>query len=177
MKKLYFIAIYPPQEIIEEVKTFKKDFVENYGNSKALNNDAHITLFPPFSRELELQNDIFKAFNEIDTDLSPFEVELNGFGSFPNPKNPVVFVHPENNAALTELYHKVQQKFNFINYSFSPHMTVGYRDLTWENYEKAWKEYHNKEYKTKFTVDKILLLRNDGKWVPVAEKRLSGLQQ
>ncbi|GAA5099878.1 hypothetical protein GCM10023210_37770 [Chryseobacterium ginsengisoli] len=52
MKKLYFIAVYPPQEVIEEIKIFKKDFALNYENSKALKNDAHITLFPPFSREL-----------------------------------------------------------------------------------------------------------------------------
>ncbi|MFZ4931926.1 2'-5' RNA ligase family protein [Chryseobacterium sp. Mn2064] len=172
MKKLYFIAIYPPQEIIEDVKTFKKDFVENYGNSKALKNDAHITLFPTFSREHDLQSDIFKAFYDIDTDLPPFEIELNGFGSFPNPKNPVIYVQPENNMELTELCNRVKQKFNFISYSFHPHITVGYRDLTFENYEKAWEKYQTKRYKTKFIVDKILLLRHDGKWVPIAEKKL-----
>lgn len=51
-------------------------------------------------------------------------------------------------------------------------MTVGFRDLTWENYLRAWGKYETKEYKTKFIVDKILLLRHDGQWVPVAEKKL-----
>lgn len=55
MKKLYFIAIYPPQQIIDDVKVFKTDLAMNYSNSKALKNDAHITLFPPFYRELELE--------------------------------------------------------------------------------------------------------------------------
>ncbi len=172
MKKLYFIAIYPPEEIVEEVKIFKKELAINYGNSKALKNDAHITLFPPFSREPELESDIFTAFEKIDTQMSPFEIELNGFGSFPNPKNPVIFVQPEHNLNLTDLYHRVQQQFNFMKYSFTPHMTVGYRDLTWENYLKAWAQYQAKEYKTKFIVDKISLLRHDGKWVSIAEKKL-----
>jgi 2'-5' RNA ligase len=36
MKKMYFIAIYPPEEIIEEIKAFKRDMAVSYGNSKAL---------------------------------------------------------------------------------------------------------------------------------------------
>ncbi|UKB83569.1 2'-5' RNA ligase family protein [Chryseobacterium sp. MEBOG06] len=172
MKKLYFIAIYPPEEIIEEIKVFKKDLAMEYGNSKALKNDAHITLFPPFSREFELEDDVLTAFQKINTGVLPFEVELNGFGSFPNPKNPVIFVEPQNNLNLTELYHRVNQQFNFITYSFHPHITVGYRDLTWEHYLKAWEKYKFKEYKTKFIVDKISLLRHDGKWISIAEKKL-----
>ena len=172
MKKLYFIAIYPPKEIIDEIKIFKRDFAECYNNSKALKNDAHITLCPPFSREAELEEDILTAFHAIDTDMPSFEVVLNGFGSFPNPKNPVVFVQPENNANLAALYHRVKRCFSFMKSSFTPHVTVGYRNLSWENYLKAWEKYQGKEYKTKFPVDKILLLRHDGRWIPLAEKRL-----
>ncbi|AZA80963.1 RNA 2',3'-cyclic phosphodiesterase [Chryseobacterium lactis] len=173
MKKLYFIAVYPPENIMEEVKVFKKDLADSYGNSKALKNDAHITLFPPFSREIDWEEDIFTAFQKIDTGLDPFEIELNGFGSFAQPKNPVIFIQPEANPNLTDLYQRVKQQFNFISYSFTPHMTVGYRDLTWENFLKAWDKYQNIQYKTKFLVDKILLLRHDGKWVPIAEKKLT----
>lgn len=169
---MYFIAIYPPQEIIEEVKDFKKDLALNYGNSKAVKNEAHITLFPPFSRELELESDIHTAFQKIDTNMSPFEIFLNGFGSFPKPKNPVLFVQPEANENLNLLHQRVKQYFNFIKYSFTPHMTVGYRDLSYDNYLKAWEVYKNREYKTKFIVNKISLLRHDGRWVPIAEKAL-----
>jgi len=172
MKKMYFIAIYPPQEIIEEIKAFKRDLVMNYANSKALKNEAHITLFPPFSREIEMEDDIHIAFQKINTEINPFEVELDGFGSFPNPKNPVLYIKPNANIHLTELYHRVKEYFNFVPYSFNPHMTVGYRDLSWENYLKAWEKYETKDYKTKFLVDKIILLRHDGQWIPVAEKKL-----
>ncbi|MDH6251234.1 2'-5' RNA ligase [Chryseobacterium sp. H1D6B] len=172
MKKLYFIAIYPPQEIIDDVRVFKRDLALNYSNSKALKNDAHITLFPPFSRELELESDIITAFQKIDTAISPFEIELNGFDGFPN-KEPVLYVRPENNENLIDLYKRVKSIFNFKSYSFTPHMTIGYKDLSFENYLKALEIYQNKEYKTKFIVDKISLLRHDGKWTPIAEKHLS----
>ncbi|WP_415329177.1 2'-5' RNA ligase family protein [Chryseobacterium sp. MMS23-Vi53] len=172
MKKLYFIAIYPPQEIIDEVKIFKQDLALHYENSKALKNDAHITLFPPFSREVSLESDIHEAFQKIDTLHSPFEIKLNGFGSFANPKNPVLFVQPESNENLQELYWRVRERFNFMKYNFNPHMTVGYRNLTYENFLKAWEIYKSKEYKTKFLVDKITLLRHDSSWIPIAEKKL-----
>ncbi len=175
MKKMYFIAIYPHSELIEEIKVFKTDLAANYGNSKALKNDAHITLFPPFSRELELESDIHTAFQKINTEMAPFEIELNGFGSFPNPNNPVIFVHPESNPNLTELYHRVKDRFDFIKYSFSPHMTIGYRDLTWENYLRAWEVYKDKEHKTKFLVDKISLLSFDNQWISIAENELRTL--
>lgn len=173
MKKLYFIAIYPPQKIIDEVKVFKEDLAFYYDNSKALKNDAHITLLPPFFREPELENDILTAFQKIDTDITPFKIELNGFGSFPNPKSPVLFVQPESNDALVELYHRVKVHFNFMKYSFQPHITVGYRNLTFENYVKAWEIYKSREFKAHFIVNEIVLLRHDGKWVPIAKKKLS----
>ncbi|KMQ62790.1 2'-5' RNA ligase [Chryseobacterium sp. BLS98] len=172
MKKMYFIAIYPPQEIIDEVKVFKQDFALNYGNSMALKNDAHITLLSPFDRELEFEADIHNAFQKINTEIPPFEIILNGFGGFPNTNNPVIFVHPEANESLNLLHQRVIQHFSFGRKSFTPHMTVGYRNLTSENYMKAWEVYKDKTYKTKFLVDKILLLRHDGKWVPIAEKHL-----
>lgn len=172
MKKLYFIAVYPPQPIIDEIKKIKLDLAFNYANSKALKNEAHITLFPPFSRETHLENDIHEAFQRIDTNIPPFEIKLNGFGTFANPKNPVIYVKPENNEQLKMLYLKVKAIFNFKNYSFNPHMTVGYRDLSWENYLKAWEVYQDKEYKTRFLVDKIILLRHDLQWIPIAEKKL-----
>ncbi|WP_291889890.1 2'-5' RNA ligase family protein [Chryseobacterium sp.] len=171
---MYFIAIYPPQSIIEEINGFKKDLAINFANSKALKNEAHITLCPPFDREAELENDIHEAFQKINTDLLSFEVILNGFGSFPNPKNPVLFVQPEENKNLRQLQLNVKEKFNSRTYSFNPHVTVGYRDLTYENFIKAWEIYQNKSYKTKFLVDKILLLRHDEKWIPIAEKMLTG---
>ncbi|REC43871.1 2'-5' RNA ligase family protein [Chryseobacterium sp. 5_R23647] len=173
MKKMYFIAIYPDQKTIDEVRVFKEDLALHFGNSKALKNDAHITLLPPFEREIELEEDIHLAFQKIDTNITPFEIILNGFGNFPNPKNPVLFIKPEESENLKQLYFNVKEKFSFKRDSFSPHVTVGYRDLTYENFLKAWEIYKGKNYETKFLVDKIILLRHDGKWIPINEKKLS----
>lgn len=173
MNKLYFIAIYPPSSVIEDIRFFKEDLAKNYNNSKALKNEAHITLFPPFSREITMETDIITAFQKIDTHIAPFKLTLNGFGCFPNPKNPVLFVQPEVNEHLSLLHSKVKERFNFIKHTFNPHVTVGYRDLTFENFERAWENYEHKEYTTTFLVDNIQLLRHDGKWCTLSSKKLS----
>lgn len=94
MTKLYYIAIYPPQNIIDEIREFKEDIAKNFNSVKALKNDAHITLLPPFSRELSLEQDIHVAFKKIDTNFSPFKIELNGFSNFPNQKNQLFSLNP-----------------------------------------------------------------------------------
>lgn len=172
MTKFYYIAIYPPQNIIDEIREFKEDIAKNFNSVKALKNDAHITLLPPFSRELSLEQDIHIAFKKIDTNFSPFEIELNGFSNFPNPKNPVIFIKPEPNETLELLHLKVSEQFKFNKTSFNPHITIGYRDLTFENFENAWNKYQNLKYQRKFQVEKILLLRHDGSWTKIAEKLL-----
>ncbi len=173
MTKLYYIAIYPPQNIIDEIREFKEDIAKNFNSVKALKNDAHITLLPPFSRELSLEQDIHVAFQKINTNFSPFEIELNGFGNFPNQKNPVIFIKPETNETLKLLHLKVSEQFKFNKTSFNPHITIGYRDLTFENFQKAWNKYQNLKYHRKFQVEKILLLRHDfGKWKVLDEKKL-----
>ncbi|WP_407534793.1 RNA 2',3'-cyclic phosphodiesterase [Elizabethkingia miricola] len=174
MNKLYFIAIYPPKSIIKEIKVFKEDLARNYNNSKALKNDAHITLFPPFSRDQDMEQDIITAFQKIDTHIAPFELVLDGFGSFANPKNPVLFVQPKKSESLNTLHSKVKERFNFIKNSFNPHVTVGYRDLSFDNFKRAWNFYEHKDYKTKFVVDEIQLLRHDGKWTSISTKKLTG---
>lgn len=52
MTKLYYIAIYLPREINDEIQVFKKDFESKYGSSKALKNTSHITLLPIFHRNI-----------------------------------------------------------------------------------------------------------------------------
>ncbi len=45
--------------------------------------------------------------------MNPFKIELNGFGSFANPKNPVIYIHPEISSELQDLYQRVKQQFSF----------------------------------------------------------------
>ncbi|MGZ5209988.1 MAG: RNA 2',3'-cyclic phosphodiesterase, partial [Kaistella sp.] len=56
---------------------------------------------------------------------------------------------------------------------FHPHLTVAYRDLTFENFKKAWEEYEKKTFEDSFLVDKICLFKHDSqKWNLLSIKKL-----
>lgn len=49
------------------------------------------------------------------------------------------------------------------NRAFSPHVTVGFRDLTRDNFKIAWSEFQDKPIYFEFTVAKLTLLIHNGK--------------
>ena len=86
---LYFIAILPPTYIIREIKAFKEMIRRDHDVKHALKLPAHITLQIPFrisENQEPLLKKKLKTFSEI---ITPFQIELDGFGRF--SKN-VIFV-------------------------------------------------------------------------------------
>lgn len=171
---LYFIAVAPHRELREKARSFSKDFKDRFNSVKSYRNFPHITLIPPFTREEALEKDLIELFQNLKIETKSFTQKLNGFGSFPNPKNPVIFIKPENTEEIQALYKEVQAQTNFHPFKKpNPHLTVAYRDLLFENFEKAWAEYAEKEFKEEFLVDKICLFKHfNGKWNLLVMKNL-----
>ncbi len=179
-RNLYFIAIIPPPEIVEEIRAFQQDMATRFGSSKALRVIPHITLKAPFAVETDQPFSFVKLFEQKVTDEPPFVQELNGFGAFPNYRNPVIFVRPALNPNLQKLQksvlHWVQQQVPKAQMSqternFHPHITIAYRDLTFPAFTGAWNEYENKDYKALFVIQHIhLLFHTGGQWEVVASQ-------
>ena len=98
-----------------------------------------------------------------------FEISLNDYGAFP-PRT--IFIKPETSPALDKLYENLRSyletKLNFNNeelgnYKFNPHMTIANRDISKKDFDEAWKHYQDKEYKRKFTLKNISLLKHNVK--------------
>lgn len=181
MEVLFFIAIVPPREIADSITAIKQDFADRFESAKALRVMPHITLKSPFK---VFENDIdslLKWFGNLEMDAASFEITLDGFGAFDNNENPVIFVKPvisnELNGMQSELTEKLSADFPKAIAShdrhFHPHMTVAYRDLKREEFEKAWPEYETKPFYATFMADGFHLLRHDGtKWNIEATKLL-----
>ena len=57
---------------------------------------------------------------------------------------------------------------------YKPHCTVAYRDLSADNFLKAWKEYKDKPFDAEFEVDAFYLLQHDTKkWNIISTYNLS----
>jgi 2'-5' RNA ligase len=177
--KLFFIAILPPKEVMAEVTAFKEDMRDNYGSKTALKIMPHITLKAPFKLPVEKNSEVLDWFRNIPVGTRPFQVTLEDFGSFNNKYNKVIFVKPvvtELMAALQQnIIKSFEQAYSHINmttyeHEFRPHMTIAYRDLTDENYEKAWAIYKNKQYSATFMCNSFCLLQHNGlKWEVIQE--------
>lgn len=167
---LYFVAIEPSQNVIEKAKAIQKDFADRFQSEKSYRNFPHITLIPPFHWNESKENSIVEKFQNQSIETKKFTLIFDGFGSFPKDTNPVIFIQPQPSESLQNLFSEVQKKRK----SFHPHLTVAYRDLSFENYQKAWSEYENKPFSEQFEISEIGLYKHfNGKWNLLSSKKLT----
>jgi 2'-5' RNA ligase len=171
----YFIAIVPPSPLLEEIQDIKNEFPDKYQSRAALNSPPHITLHEPFLWNSQNENLLITALSEFVQGRNSFTVELLNFSSF-TPR--VIYIHVSNNRNLTELQEKLDQhcevNLNLVSAEhhrqFRPHLTVAFRDLKKTLFFKAWEEFNRRSFSASFTVNKITLLKHNGKnWEPFAD--------
>ncbi|HEU4576049.1 MAG TPA: 2'-5' RNA ligase family protein [Chitinophagaceae bacterium] len=171
---LYFIAILPPPQIMQEVTAIKQEFAGRFQSRHALKVPPHITLKEPFQMLFKNEAPLSTALNTFFNKFDSFEIALRNFGCFANKQNPVIFIQPDENLFLQKLYQGLMdflQKTGFfraaITRPFHPHMTVAYRDLSMDNFKKAWLEFSKRTYYETFSVTEIWLLHHTGNvWIP-----------
>ncbi len=166
-KELYFLAICPTDRLKEEVYQKKLEISQKYNTNGAFRSSAHITLQMPFKlgqkKAIVLEQDLIKFADKI----SPFEIELNGFGAF-EPR--VVYIAVEDNENLNNLHKELEsvlkknQIFNSThkNRGFHPHITIAFRDLKKRDFYPLWEEVKNKEFKRSFEANGLMLYRHNG---------------
>jgi len=181
-QNLYFLAIIPHSKVAGEVTAYKEYIAQRYNSAKALRVMPHITLKAPFLANAAQHNVLCTWFSQIAVTTPAFTQQIDGFGAFNNPKKPVLYIRPVINPELLGLQQQIinsyeaafpQTALSFSDERFSPHITIGYRDLLPEMFAEAWNEFKGKEYKTTFEVQSFCLLQHDSKkWNIIAEKNL-----
>lgn len=96
-------------------------------------------------------------------------VILRGFGAFP-PR--VIYINvlktQELLALQFDLMAHLETQLGIVDpvsqtRTFSPHMTVAFRDLTKQNFKAAWPEFQQRQLDLEFTATQLTLLIHDGK--------------
>ncbi len=170
MLQKYFIAIVPPEPLLSAIQEIKQAIFDDYGTKGALRSPGHITLHMPFSWEEEKEDKLIAGLSAF-TFNTPFQIQLNGYGSF-EPR--VVFINVVESAPLLALQQSlvkhVKQKLQLFNQSddmrgFHPHVTVAFRDLKKPLFYKLWEHYQNKSFGAEFDCSSLCLLRhNNQRW-------------
>ncbi len=170
MLQKYFIAIVPPEPVLQSITELKESICKNYGTKGALRSPAHVTLHMPFSWEEEKEERLFSALQTFRYSNS-IAIELNGFNCF-EPR--VVFVNVKHNNELmalqTQLVKCCKQQLHLFNQAedlrgFHPHITVAFRDLKKPLFYKLWKDYQHKPFEATFNCNSFFLMKQVGeKW-------------
>ena len=165
--KLYFIAIIPPHPYKDIISEVKNSFAKTYHVSHALKSPPHITLIPPFKISETQEKEVVDFLNKFVENAFSFHLKVENYSCF---KPRVIFLKPILNEYLKNLYQKISQEFydlfpigQLSKRPFHPHLTIAFRDLKAKTFYRAWKEYEAKTFKAEFLVDRIFLLKHDGK--------------
>lgn len=170
---LYFIAILPPDNIANRVQEVKEEFVNKFDSKEAYHKPPHFTLQIPFKAPEKIEEIIVPHLTFFAEDQESFTVNLSGFNHF---RDDVIFIDVKDPSAMKALHDNLieylQNELGFTktNKSFTPHMTVAYRDLTPDNFERAWEEFQDRSFDFSFEVNSIFLMKHDyQQWQPFYE--------
>ena len=164
---LYFLALVPPQPQLEQLQVVKERFAEQYECRVALRSPPHITLIPPFRSHVEEIAELKRELDQWSKGLPGFDLQLTGYGCF-SPR--VIFLNVIASTHLLnfqiELHQQLKQLFTLSNKGsrpFRPHLTLGTRDLKKSEFHRAWADLQNQEIEVGWGVDRITLLKHNGK--------------
>ena len=170
----YFIAIIPPEPAYSEITLFKNHILSQYQSKAALNSPPHLTLHMPFEWRREKEEQLFSGLKLFFGKMNAFELQLLNFSCFA-PRT--IFVEVIMTSELRDLEKELckfcKNKFNLFHaryrdLPFHPHVTVGFRDLSKTTFALAWNEFSEKKFAARFVVDRVALLKYNGKlWEPL----------
>jgi 2'-5' RNA ligase len=168
-KKKYFIAIVPPEKILNKVEMIKQQLFTDHHLKGALRTPAHITLHRPFEWKEEKENELINALNEFRFN-GTFNIELKNYNCF-QPR--VIYVDVIKSEELNNLHLKLRgyarRELNLLNEDedlrgFCPHMTIASRDLKKQLFYKLWDSFKIAEFHENFDFSGFSLLKLDSKW-------------
>ena len=170
MNQRLFIALLPSASIQEEVRQIQYDLRDRYNSQATLKSPPHITLIPPFELSSDPLEPLQIELEKFAKTRSPFTVNLSGFAAFP-PR--VIYLNVSPNLILQDLYLDIAATLAnnldihdpYDSRPYVPHMTVGFRDLTPDNFELAWAEFRDRQINFEFAAIELTLLKHDNqKW-------------
>jgi len=169
-QNLYFIALVPHPELLEEIRELKEEMKILSEAKSILKSPAHITIQKPFKRDAGEEPHIIKTLRHFAGQQKPFTVTLDGYGSFP-PR--VIFINVKDFNHITELHTGLKEALigelnltqSEIMSDIHPHVTLTTRYLTIEGFNNAWPLFKDREFSGSFKALNLCLLKHDGqKW-------------
>lgn len=182
MRGLFFLAALLPPEPEAQIIAFKRDFAENFAAPYALKPPGHITFADTFHANAAELPKLNPHLEKLFSTFSPLTAEVRNFAAFTSSLAIFAAIHNQQDfQGMREALFWFNKNTRLLgpkavkSKSFTPHITVGYRDLTEENFHAAWKKYSRLQFSADFVIDRIHLMHHRKKWQSVHEFPLRGL--
>ncbi|PSN10061.1 2'-5' RNA ligase [filamentous cyanobacterium CCT1] len=172
----FFVALLPSQALQDEITTIKHDIWQRFGSKAALRSPPHITLQPPFLWPLVEVNQLEHCLEAFARTQSAVPVRLKSYSAFA-PRviyidvvqtpglmavQAAIAAHLEKTCGIVDRVGKTR--------SFTPHVTVGFRDLSPATFRLAWPEFEQRPFAAEFVASALTLLHHDGeRWKVFSE--------
>lgn len=158
----YLLVLQPHEELNNRIRQIKEDFAIKYDCTIAKHSRPHITLANFVQYDLS-ESRVISRLRSIASQISPFKVDLDGFGSFPEH---TIYINVSTKVKIVEAVREIRQaqrlmKIDQANKPYfitEPHLTIARKLLPWQ-YEKGWLELSNTHFTGGFMADNMLLLK------------------
>jgi 2'-5' RNA ligase len=167
----YFLALVPPEAILEKVQDIKFLIRDQFGVKYALKSPPHITVKMPFNYNEAKEDRLIEKLKEHLIDRSPFPIRISGVGSFGKrvvylniPKSPELVGFQEGIKQYCKRELHLADELSDRNYH--PHLTVAFKDIKPIHFPEVFGLVKKLSFETEFVaLDLVLLKRINGEWV------------
>ncbi|UOK43411.1 MULTISPECIES: 2'-5' RNA ligase family protein [Flavobacterium] len=160
MENKYNLAILPSESLIELMKGMKDELALQVGRFSSKNSVGHITICNFKANDEELVS-IKNKLQHLSNSVEPFEVRLNGYGTFPNG---AFFISTDENSKekLVPIMIQFQESLypRELQISTDPHLSIA-RRLSPQKLETAKQLFT--EINETFLCDSVVLRKFDTK--------------
>ena len=158
----YLLVLQPHEELRNTILQEKQNFAKEFDCPTAMHGKPHVTLVR-FKQHEMLETRIIQRWKNIAMSITPFKVELKGFGSFPSH---TIYINITSKVQIVDLVKALRapqklmklDKDNKPHFITEPHLTIARKLLPWQ-YEKGWLAYEHKHFHGRFIADHALLLK------------------
>ncbi len=157
----YLLIIEPNEQIQKQLRAFKQYFLKSYRYPNAIVSKGHITLMR-FIQYDTYEPQIIKKLDQLASATLPFDIKLEGFGSFGH----TLFVDVKSIEPIRKLVasrrSELRSLLNTKGYSTyfvtKPHVTIA-RNLTPSQNDAIWPTWNRTKYTGTFQAKNMILLK------------------
>jgi 2'-5' RNA ligase len=153
----YLLIISPSEEISRFVWHLKRIFADRYGCTIAASSAPHITM-GNWGRSDHDEARIIASISGFAETISPFIAHFDGLGNF---KTQTIFINVLNKEPFAEIRKGLKDLAlleSDVIFPSVPHLTVA-RSMKADQFESAWSEWKDEEFKASCEVNGMILLR------------------